>query len=473
MARLETSAESPVPVRVVAIRIGEWINRLGEIWVDGQVAQLTRRPGVATQFLTLRDPDANISITVTCGRGVLPDSVAEGSRVVLRARPDFYLERGTLSLRATEIRPVGLGELLARLEELRRLLAAEGLFAADRKRALPFLPRHDRADHRTGQRRRAGRGRERPPSAARRPVPPRERRDAGRERGRPRSSTRCARLDRDPDVDVIVIARGGGGVEDLLPFSNETLVRAVAAAFTPVVSAIGHETDRPLLDLVADFAASTPTDAAKRIVPDLADELREVAALRGRARGCIRTRVERETELMAGLPQRLRAHGARPPRPRGRRHRGRPGPVPAAHLGPARRRPGRPRARPGPRPDALAAGHARARVRGRPAGRRHRGPRAGRRDRAAAGAGRRRRSSGRLPPALSKVVPVSAEQPSYEAARAELRDIVAKLEAGGQPLEDSLALWERGEQLADICQRWLDDAGERLEQAIAEHDAPE
>ena len=141
MAKLSTSADSPVPVRVVALRIGEWIARLGEVWVDGQIAQLTRRPGVGTQFLTLRDPDANVSLTVTCPRGVLADSVTEGSRVVLRGRPDFWLERGTLSLRALEIRQVGLGELLARIEALKRLLAAEGLFAADRKRRLPFLPR--------------------------------------------------------------------------------------------------------------------------------------------------------------------------------------------------------------------------------------------------------------------------------------------------------------------------------------------
>src|SRR3954449_13249467 len=123
------------------MKIGEWIARLGEIWVEGQIAQLTRRPGVTTQFLTLRDPDANISLSVTLPRTILTDAIAEGSRVVLRARPDFYLERGTLSLRATEIRHVGLGELLARLEQLKRVLAAEGLFAADRKRALPFLPR--------------------------------------------------------------------------------------------------------------------------------------------------------------------------------------------------------------------------------------------------------------------------------------------------------------------------------------------
>src|SRR6476469_2966150 len=140
MARLTSSPENPIPVRVVAQKIGAWIARLGEIWVDGQIAQLSRRPGVATQFLTLRDPDANISLSVTCPRGVLPDSVVEGTRVVLRARPDFGLERGTLSLRALEVGQAGLGGLLARLEALRKLLAAEGLFAAERKRPLPFLP---------------------------------------------------------------------------------------------------------------------------------------------------------------------------------------------------------------------------------------------------------------------------------------------------------------------------------------------
>jgi exodeoxyribonuclease VII large subunit len=305
VARLETSAESPVPVRVVAIRIGEWIARLGEIWVDGQIAQLNRRPGVATQFLTLRDPDANISLTVTCARGVLPDSVAEGSRVVLRARPDFYLERGTLSLRATEVRQVGLGELLARLEALRRLLAAEGLFAAERKRPLPFLPRTIGLI--TG---RAGAAERDVVENARRRLPGARFRLENVAMQGVNAVTEVVdalqRLDRDTEVDVIVIARGGGSVEDLLAFSNETLVRAVAAAVTPVVSAIGHETDRPLLDLVADVAASTPTDAGKRIVPDLADEVREVQDLRARARGRIRARIERETELMAGLPQRLR-----------------------------------------------------------------------------------------------------------------------------------------------------------------------
>ena len=253
----------------------------------------------------LRDPDANISLSVTCPRGVLPDTVSEGSRVVLRARPDFYLERGSLSLRALEVRQVGLGELLARLETLKRLLGAEGLFAAERKRPLPFLP------HTIGLI--TGRA-----SAAERDVVENARRRLPGARFRIENVAMqgsnavtevidaLRRLDRDPEVDVLVIARGGGSVEDLLPFSNETLVRAVSDARTPVISAIGHETDTPLLDLVADVAASTPTDAAKQVVPDLADEVAEVDALQRRARSRVRARLDRETELMAGLPERLR-----------------------------------------------------------------------------------------------------------------------------------------------------------------------
>ena len=288
------------------MKIGEWIARLGEIWVEGQIAQLTRRPGVSTQFLTLRDADANISLSVTCPRAILDDSIVEGTRVVLRARPDFYLERGSLSLRATEIRQVGLGELLARLEALKRLLAAEGLFAAEHKRRLPFLPR--RIGLITGR-----------ASAAERDVVENARRRLPAaqftiENVATQGSNAVTeivdalrRLDADPEVDVIVIARGGGSVEDLLPFSNETLIRAVAAARTPVVSAIGHETDVPLLDHVADLAASTPTDAAKRIVPDLADELRAIDEARRRLRGHVRRAIDRELELRLGVPERMRA----------------------------------------------------------------------------------------------------------------------------------------------------------------------
>jgi exodeoxyribonuclease VII large subunit len=288
------------------MKIGEWIARLGEVWIEGQVAQLNRRPGVSTQFLTLRDPDANISLSLTCPRAILPDAVVEGSRVVLRARPDFYLERGTLSLRASEIRQVGLGELLARLDQLRRLLSAEGIFAAEHKLRLPFLPRCIGLI--TGR-----------ASAAERDVVENVRRRLPGARFRIENvATQGAsavnelvaalgRLDSDGEVDVIVIARGGGSVEDLLPFSKESLVRAVHAARTPVVSAIGHETDVPLLDHVADLAASTPTDAAKRIVPDLADELDLIAELRQRSRDTIHRKLEREAELMTGLPERMRA----------------------------------------------------------------------------------------------------------------------------------------------------------------------
>ena len=305
MSKLESSPEAPLPLRRVSLAIADWIGRLGEIWVEGQVAQFTQRPGVQTCFLTLRDVDANLSIQVTCHRSVITGPLTEGARIVLRARPDFYAERGTLSLRATEIRQVGLGELLARIERLKQLLAAEGLFAPALKRRLPFLP--DTIGLITGR-----------ASAAERDVVENARRRLPAARfaientatqGTAAVSEIVAalqRLDHRPEVQVIVIARGGGSVEDLLPFSNEALIRAVAACRTPVVWANGHESDQPLLDLVADFAASTPTDAAKQIVPDLLDELRQIADARQRLRSSIHRRLDTEAQLMAGLPERLR-----------------------------------------------------------------------------------------------------------------------------------------------------------------------
>ncbi len=307
MPRLESSPENPLPLRRVSAAISSWVHRLGEVWVEGQLAQLNRRPGVATTFLTVRDTDANISMTVTAASSVVDAaSLSEGARIVLRARPDFYAERGTISLRASAIRQVGIGELLARIEQLRRVLAAEGLFAADRKRPVPFWPE------------RIGLISGRASAAARDVVENSRRRLPGAQFTIESVATQgtsavgeivaaLSRLDADPAVSVIVIARGGGSVEDLLPFSNETLLRAVSGCRTPVVSAIGHETDSPLLDLVADLACSTPTDAAKRIVPDLAAEQRLVDELRDRARQAIHTQIARERDLMAGLPQRLRA----------------------------------------------------------------------------------------------------------------------------------------------------------------------
>lgn len=300
---LETSPERPAPVRQVANLIGQWIGRLGVIWIEGQIAQLTRRPGTTVVFLTLRDTVADISVQVTCPRRLydaIDPPVTEGARVVVHAKPVYYIPRGTLSLAADDIRPVGLGELLARLERLKRLLAAEGLFAAERKRRPPFLPT------RVGLI--CGRG-----SAAERDVVENARRRWAAVRFRIENvavqGTQAAgqviealrRLDDDPEVEVIVIARGGGSVEDLLPFSDEGLIRAVAACRTPVVSAIGHEQDQPLLDLVADVRASTPTDAARRVVPDVEEETEKIATLRDRARQIFGALLERERLGLAGL----------------------------------------------------------------------------------------------------------------------------------------------------------------------------
>jgi exodeoxyribonuclease VII large subunit len=305
VSKLSSSPEHPLPLRRISQALAEWIGRLGEVWIEGQVAQFVRRPGVSTYFLTLRDTDANISMQVTCHRSVLEGPLDEGARVILRARPDFYAERGTLSLRATEIRQVGLGELLARIERLRQLLTAEGLFAADRKLRLPFLP--TTIGLITGR-----------ASAAERDVVENTRRRMPAARFAIENTATqgtsavtelvaaLQRLDARPEVDVIVIARGGGSIEDLLPFSNEALLRAVSRCRTPVVSAIGHESDQPLLDLVADLAASTPTDAAKRIVPDFAEEVALVADARRRLRSAVHRRLDTEDQLMAGLPQRLR-----------------------------------------------------------------------------------------------------------------------------------------------------------------------
>ncbi|MFT4261769.1 MAG: exodeoxyribonuclease VII large subunit [Nocardioides sp.] len=293
---LDTSPEQPAPVRQIANAIAGWIDRLGAVWVEGQIAQISRRPGMSTVFMTLRDSVADISIQVTAPRHVidgLATPLIEGASVVVNAKPSYYANRGTLSLYAREIRPVGLGALLARLEQRRQLLAAEGLFAGELKRRLPFLPTTIgliTAASSAAERDVLENVRRRWPGAVFRTI------------HAPMQGTRCVpdvvdaldRLDRDPEVDVIVIARGGGSVEDLLPFSDETLVRAVHRATTAVVSAIGHEPDTPLLDLVADLRASTPTDAAKRIVPDVGEELVLVEAARARARGTLLRLVDGE-----------------------------------------------------------------------------------------------------------------------------------------------------------------------------------
>jgi exodeoxyribonuclease VII large subunit len=301
---LETSADAPIPVRTVLRLVGEWIGKLGRVWVEGQIAELSRRGG--TVYLTLRDPVAVVSVRVICPRVVFDaadPAPAEGSRVVVWARPDFNMTRGSFSLTALELRAVGIGELLARLERLRRTLAAEGLFAVERKRRPPFLPRkvglicgRDSAAERDVLQ-----------NAARRWPSVRFRVEQVAVQG-PFAVTEVTdalrALDADAEVDVIIVARGGGSLEDLLPFSDESLIRAVASCRTPVVSAIGHEQDVPLLDLVADVRASTPTDAARRVVPDVGEQLAIIGELRSRARRQLAGRLDREAAWLSDIRSR-------------------------------------------------------------------------------------------------------------------------------------------------------------------------
>lgn len=306
MAHNPRTPEDPYSVRVIATKISGWIDRLGPIWLEGEVAQLNVRPGTKLAYLTLRDLESPYSLPVTAGVPVVEavdGGLAEGNRVVMHCKAEFWAQRGSFSMRAKEIRQVGLGDLLARIERLRKALEAEGLFAADLKRSLPFLPR------RIGLI--TGRG-----SAAEHDVltNARKRWPAVQftvanvaVQGRTAAAeviTALRALDSDDAVDVIVIARGGGSVEDLLPFSDESLVRAVARARTPVVSAIGHEPDAPLLDYVADVRASTPTDAAKRIVPDVAEENARIAQGRERIRAALQRTIDQGYHLIEQLTSR-------------------------------------------------------------------------------------------------------------------------------------------------------------------------
>ena len=300
------SADNPFPVRGVAIRVAGWIDRLGAIWVEGQIAQLTLRPRSNTAFITLRDPAADMSLSLTCPRDLVvnaPVKMTDGTQVIVFGKPNFYTGRGTFSLRVSEIRAVGIGELLARIERLRRLLDAEGLFDPRLKRPIPFLPRTiglitGRASAAEHDITAVARGRW--PAvqfAVRNAV-------VQGPNAVPQIVEALRALDADTEVDVIVLARGGGSVEDLLPFSDETLCREVARCTTPIVSAIGHEPDNPLCDLVADLRAATPTDAAKRVVPDASSEQSLVADLRLRSARALRSWVHREQHTLSQLRSR-------------------------------------------------------------------------------------------------------------------------------------------------------------------------
>ncbi|QIM19124.1 exodeoxyribonuclease VII large subunit [Leucobacter coleopterorum] len=293
--------EAPWPVGVMSEKIAAWIERLGMVWIEGEVTQWQLRGGHVYGKLKDLTQDATVSFTVW--RSVtqkLTSEFAQGDRVIALVKPNFWVKGGSLTVQVFELSHVGLGELLERLERLRRQLQQEGLFDASRKRPLPFLPR--RIGLVTG-------------------------RDSDAEKDVIRNATlrwpgvqfkahyasvqgdRAAvevtagieALDQDPSVDVIIVARGGGDFQNLLPFSDERVVRAAAAANTPIVSAIGHEADRPLLDEVADLRASTPTDAAKRVVPDVGEELAGLDQARARMSSRLGQYLQHETDRILQL----------------------------------------------------------------------------------------------------------------------------------------------------------------------------
>ena len=300
----ETSSESPAPVRVVSEAIKDYVDRLGPIWIEGEISELNERSGMMA-FMRLRDTSVDMSISVMCHKSVIATvkPLPDNARVVMYAKPSWYTKNGSLSFSAREIRQVGVGELLARLEALKNQLAGEGLFNSDRKVALPLLPkviglicgRNTDAEKDVVEN-----AKRRWPSVqfeirevtVQGAVAVTEVSDALRE------------LEAKKDVEVIIITRGGGSFEDLLPFSDEGLVRLAASCETPIVSAIGHEKDSPLLDLVADYRASTPTDAAKRVVPDISEEIAMIEQMRDRARRTLINRIDLEVTRITNLRNR-------------------------------------------------------------------------------------------------------------------------------------------------------------------------
>ena len=300
----ETSSEAPATVRVVSEAIKEYVERLGPIWIEGEISELNERSGMMA-FMRLRDPSVDMSISVMCHKSVIAavKPLPDNARIVMYAKPSWYTKNGSLSFSAREIRQVGVGELLARLEALKNQLAGEGLFNSDRKVALPLLPkviglicgRNTDAEKDVVE------------NAKRRwPSVQFEIREVTVQGAAAVTEVSAAlrELEANKDVEVIIITRGGGSFEDLLPFSDEGLVRLAASCETPIVSAIGHEKDSPLLDLVADYRASTPTDAAKRVVPDIAEEIQMISAMRDRARRTLLNRLDLETTRITNFKNR-------------------------------------------------------------------------------------------------------------------------------------------------------------------------
>jgi exodeoxyribonuclease VII large subunit len=300
----ETSSESPAPVRVVSEAIKEYVERLGPIWIEGEISELNERSG-GMAFMRLRDTSVDMSLSVMCYKNVLAavQPLPANARVIIHAKASWFTKNGSLTMSAKEIRQVGVGELLARLEALKGVLAAEGLFSADRKVALPLLPR--KVGLICG--RNTDAEKDVVENARRRwPAVEFEIREVAVQGAAAvvEVSAALRELESIEDVDVIIITRGGGSFEDLLPFSDESLVRLAASCETPIVSAIGHEKDSPLLDLIADYRASTPTDAAKRVVPDIEQEIADINKIRDRIYRRLVSTIDYELNQIAQLRNR-------------------------------------------------------------------------------------------------------------------------------------------------------------------------
>jgi exodeoxyribonuclease VII large subunit len=296
-----SSEESPWPVSRLSATLKDWIDRLGYLWIEGELASI--KIGPSNMFGELRDLQQENSVSIhSWSVAKIPGDLKQGDRVLALIKPAFWPKGGKLTMQVMEMRKVGLGELLERIERLRTQLTLEGLTAVERKQPLPFLPnliglitgKNSDAEKDVLQNAKL-----RWPDAQFRVIYTL----VQGEKAAPEIISAIQTLDADPEVDVIIIARGGGSFLDLMVFSDETLVRTAAQAKTPIVSAIGHENDRPVLDDVADLRASTPTDAAKRVVPDVEDERHKLAQALQR----IRLRVEDYVSSQAAFVEQLRS----------------------------------------------------------------------------------------------------------------------------------------------------------------------
>ncbi|HEY8587996.1 MAG TPA: exodeoxyribonuclease VII large subunit, partial [Naasia sp.] len=298
------TADAPWPVALLNTKLRDYIDRLGTAWVEGEITQWSVSGGSVYGKLKDLEQDSTISFSVwSSARSRIPNDLKQGDRVVVLLKPNFWVKAGSLTMQVYDIRHVGLGDLLERLERLRAQLTSEGLFRPERKRPLPFLPH--RIGLVTGKDSDAEKdvlrnAQLRWPAVQFRTIYAAVQGD----RAASELTGAIRALDADPTVDVIIVARGGGDFQNLLCFSDEKLVRAVAEISTPLVSAIGHEADRPLLDEVADLRASTPTDAAKRVVPDVSEELSRVEQARARIRSRVTHTVRIEVDRIAALRSR-------------------------------------------------------------------------------------------------------------------------------------------------------------------------